>query len=425
MPRCPRQARVWLTQGGVLCLASLGNIWRLPILRAGYRFGKSMNSVFLLGTGDNRLAGFLQRLGYAVLQPKTETWAEEIVEGVPDIIVVDGQTLADARDVCVFLRSQRETKEVPIVFLSAPLDEDSSDAESLQILGNIEEIAAPYSVGGVVAAIATQLRLRKLAGGDESKATLAEVNLTLREHNERFRRELEEACSIQKGLLPEKLPSDSRFELAASYQPLEEVGGDWYFAAQDETGALTLSISDVSGHGLSAAFISSMTKLATSAAYDPSIALQLQKTASLLGPQLPAGRFVTMAMCRYFPDSGRLQWARAGHPPAVVVRRNGETTQLQGDGFPVGFVDDATFEQLEEVLEPGDMVLMVTDGITEVQNRAMQVFGVDSLVQVLLSSGSNASAAQVLHNVVDAIDTFREGRVLKDDVTLLLLKRIS
>jgi sigma-B regulation protein RsbU (phosphoserine phosphatase) len=295
----------------------------------------------------------------------------------------------------------------------------------LQILGNIEEIAAPYSVGGVVAAIATQLRLRKLAGGDESKATLAEVNLTLREHNERFRRELEEACSIQKGLLPEKLPSDSRFELAASYQPLEEVGGDWYFAAQDETGALTLSISDVSGHGLSAAFISSMTKLATSAAYDPSIALQLQKTASLLGPQLPAGRFVTMAMCRYFPDSGRLQWARAGHPPAVVVRRNGETTQLQGDGFPVGFVDDATFEQLEEVLEPGDMVLMVTDGITEVQNRAMQVFGVDSLVQVLLSSGSNASAAQVLHNVVDAIDTFREGRVLKDDVTLLLLKRIS
>lgn len=383
----------------------------------------SMNSIFLLGSDDTKLFAFLQRLGYAIVTPSAEGSISEVVAAGTDIILIDGRAVPDTGEVCAFLRSQRETREVPIVCISAPSEEDAPVREYLRSLGGIEEVRAPYSVGSIVGTIATMLRLRKFAGQDEAKATLAEVNLALRDHNERFKRELEEARAIQQGLLPEVLPRDERFDLAVSYQPLEEVGGDWYFASQDKSGALTLCISDVSGHGLSAAFISSMTKLATVASYDDDLATQLSKTTALLGPQLPLAKFVTMAMCRYFPESGKLQWSRAGHPPALLVRRSGESRQLAGEGFPIGFVEHATYEMVEESLEVGDVLLLVTDGVTEVQNRAMQVFGSERLVEVLQSLSPDASAAQILGDVVGAVDTFREGRVLKDDVTLVLLKR--
>jgi sigma-B regulation protein RsbU (phosphoserine phosphatase) len=168
-----------------------------------------------------------------------------------------------------------------------------------------------------------------------------------------------------------------------------------------------------------------MTKLATVAAHDHDVAKQVEKTTALLGPQLPSATFVTMGLCRYFPESGELQWCRAGHPPALLVRRSGECKLVTGEGFPIGFVDQASYEVQREHLELGDVVLLVTDGVTEVQNRAMQVFGTDRLVEVLRRSGPDAGAAQLVTDVVDAIDTFREGRMLKDDVTLVLLKRLA
>lgn len=384
-----------------------------------------MNSIFLLGSDDAQLSALLQKLGYAVVKPTTTEFLAEVVAASSDVIVIDSRFVPESAEVCAFLRSQRETREIPIVRIAVPVEEDSSENECISELGGIEEVAAPYSVGRLVGTIATTLRLRKLAGADESKATLAEINLALRDHNERFRRELEQARAIQQSLLPETLPRDLRFDLAASYNPLEEVGGDWYFASQEKSGALTLCISDVSGHGLSAAFISSMTKLATVAAYDADVAKQLEKITALLGPQMPSSTFVTMGLCRYFPESGELQWCRAGHPPALLVRGTGEHRLITGEGFPIGFIDDATCEMQRERLEPGDVLLLVTDGVTEVQNRAMQVFGTERLVEVLRKRSADATAAQIVRDVVDAIDTFREGRILKDDATLLLLKRLA
>lgn len=384
-----------------------------------------MNSIFLLGSDDSQLSALLQKLGYAVVKPSTAEFLTEVVSAGTDIILIDGRVVSESVEVCSFLRSQRETREVPIIRIAAPSEDDNSEGDSISALGGIEDVVAPYSVGRLVGTIATTLRLRKLAGADESTATLAEINLSLRDHNERFRRELEQARAIQQGLLPERLPRDVRFDLAASYNPLEEVGGDWYFASQDSDGTLSLWISDVSGHGLSAAFVSSMTKLATVASRDDDVAMQLRKTAMLLGPQLPAATFVTMATCRYYPADGKLKWCRAGHPPALVVRRNGDCEQLTGAGFPIGFVDDPVFEMVETTLAPGDVVLLVTDGVTEVQNRAMEVFGTERITDALRCGRPDISAAEMLGEVVGAVDSFREDRILKDDVTLILLKRLA
>jgi serine phosphatase RsbU (regulator of sigma subunit) len=239
-----------------------------------------------------------------------------------------------------------------------------------------------------------------------------------------MQRDMREARSIQENLLPPSLPKDERVDIAVSYQPLDEVGGDWYYVCRESDGAISLYISDVSGHGLPAAFISSMTKLAVTASYDAAVDVHLAKTATLLGAQLPPGRFVTMAICRYFPDTGKLQWARAGHLPALVLRHaSGEVVELRGDGFPVGFVDDSVYELVEAWLEPGDEILIFTDGVSEVQNRAMKVFGLEQLSSALKANAHQANAANSLTGIVDAIDAFRDERLLKDDITLILLKR--
>src|SRR4029079_8459183 len=128
-----------------------------------------------------------------------------------------------------------------------------------------------------------------------------------------------EARSIQLALLPTSLPKSSKFEIAASYQPLEEVGGDWYYARTEKSGQVSMVIADVTGHGLSAAFIGTMTKLAMTAADRENPAERLFHMNRLMAPQLPDGRFVTMPSVLYTPETGEVQAGRAGHPPALLL----------------------------------------------------------------------------------------------------------
>ena len=268
------------------------------------------------------------------------------------------------------------------------------------------------------------LRLRKLAGTDERQGSLAEINASLRDNNLKFKKELDEARAIQQSLLPLALPKDSRIDLAVSYQPLDEVGGDWYFANQSDGKQLSLQIADVSGHGLSAAFIGSMAKLAMTAAGREQPHELLMEMNRLLAPQIPAGRFVTMGSCLYDPATGKVSWARAGHPPALIVRRASNTVaQLLGGGFAVGIFEDSSYMLVEDTLEVGDALLMFTDGITEAQDRSGDAFGLQRLSGALVNSARTASCSDILRHILDVFDQFRGERLIRDDVTLLLLKR--
>jgi len=277
----------------------------------------------------------------------------------------------------------------------------------------------------VVSRIATQIRMRKIAGEEKGlEATLAEMNATLRDHHDRFSRELAEARAIQQALLPASLPTDPRFSLAASYDPLEELGGDWYFVGREPSGRLSIQIADVTGHGLSAAFVCSMTRLALSAAPVEEPHLRLKEMNRLMSGQLPEGRFVTMAGVLYDPDSGRLVVARAGHPPALLVDRTaGQVRHLGGEGFPIGFVEECDYTPEEATLARGDCLVLVTDGITEAQNRSRQMYGLSRLGEVLLVAGADPSAGELATHALNDFNTWRDGRKLKDDITLVVLKR--
>jgi sigma-B regulation protein RsbU (phosphoserine phosphatase) len=213
-------------------------------------------------------------------------------------------------------------------------------------------------------------------------------------------------------------------ELAVSYQPLDEVGGDWYFANTTDSDRVSLHIADVSGHGLSAAFIGSMAKLAMTAAAKESPDQLLEAMNRLLAPQIPQGRFVTMGSALYDPATGRVLWSRAGHPPALLLRRaTNEVARLLGEGFAVGFFEDSFYSLCEDRLEVGDALILFTDGVTEAQDLSGEAFGIDRLATALRATSADQSSADMLRVVLDAFDSFRGERLIRDDVTVVLLKR--
>jgi serine phosphatase RsbU (regulator of sigma subunit) len=382
-----------------------------------------MDTIFFLGDKNVQIPSFLEKLGYSVLSTSGDSPVTEVVaKSNLDLILIDGRVTSDLVDLCAFFRSQESTRSVPIVCVS-PADQQVVD--QLIVHDRLELIPSSFSVGTLASRIATQLRLRKNAGKDDVLGSLAEMNAALRDHNARFQKDLEEARAIQQSLLPQKLPKDPRFQISVSYHPLEQVGGDWYFVHQHkESGELELHIADVSGHGLPAAFLASMAKLAMVAAESKRPDHLLAKMNYFLQPQLPIGRFVTTGHVLYNPETGDLQWARAGHGPALLRRAaTGKVSQLFGDGFPIGFVEGAQYELVRDRLDPGDALILYTDGLTEAQNRDMEQFGLERLSEAFSQLSASLTAAEMITEIIDLFALFLDDRLLKDDVTLLLLKR--
>ncbi len=383
------------------------------------------DSLLVLGKLEDRLLGFLEKLGYDVVSPSEPKALPELLRmRVPDIVVVDTKVQSDGVDWCQFIRSQQNTKKVPIVVLA----HDSIELEKHKRSGldRLTTVSMPASVGAVAGKIATELRLRKLAGVEERGADLAETNAALRDLTERFTREREEARKIQETLLPAALPTDPRVDIATTYQPLDEVGGDWYYVLQEQSGKISAHIADVTGHGLSAAFICSMTKLALSAVAHEEPAALMEGLNKLLTPQMPQGRFVTMGSLLFDPVTGVLKSVRAGHPPAMILQKATKAvTELKSSGFAIGFMDDGSYPSEEVTLEVGDVALLYTDGISEAQNRALEQFGTERLMQVLRESPVDETATALIERILSTFHTFRGGRLLKDDITIVALRRVG
>ncbi len=383
-----------------------------------------MDSVLIVGDCEPRVRTVLGRLGYNLVDiPAKQGVPEVIRREVIDLILLDGSLDGGIVDMCEYFRADPAASGIPIVCLAGSVEECEQLAGARYPL--LECLPPPHSGGGIAGRIATLLRVRKLAGGEKgSAATILEMNAALRDLTDRLARDLAEARAIQQSLLPEHLPHDPRFTLAASYDPLEEVGGDWYAARREHSGRITLQIADVSGHGLSSAFLGSMTKLAHNAAGQESPDRLLSGMNRLMAPILPNGKFITSAAASFDPQTGELLFARAGHPPGLIVRgAGGAIEELRGDGFAIGFFEESDYSLERATLAPGDALFLYTDGLTEALNRAKAQFGGARLVAAMQSIPTAAGAAEAIAHVLGDFTTFLDGRAVKDDVTILALKR--
>lgn len=187
----------------------------------------------------------------------------------------------------------------------------------------------------------------------------------LEAEQERIKIEMELAQAVQGALLPTELPSVSGLEIAAGRVPARKIGGDLYEVISDRSGSVVAAIVDVSGKGIPGALALSGLK----SVLDRSRSLKLTQLLSDLNrfmlANMPEEMFATMAVCALNPRSGKMRVSSAGHEPVLVIRNDGSVEQIQPEGLPLGILGEADYSESRKTLEPGDMVIMYTDGVSD------------------------------------------------------------
>ncbi|MDO8465894.1 MAG: SpoIIE family protein phosphatase, partial [Gallionella sp.] len=283
----------------------------------------------------------------------------------------------------------------------------------------IAGITALYGLMLSVTLVATDFQRREIA------ARLA----TERETAARVAGELEAARRIQTGILPSPesvLKHERRVGIFAHMRPALEVGGDLYdfFLLPDDK--LFVMAGDVSGKGLPAAMFMAVSKaLVKSSTLRATTGLDLLMTAfnAEISRENPEQLFVTVIALVIDLRTGEVEYCNAGHEPPLLARRSGELVVVnEGGGPPLCVMDDFPYKQARITLEPGDMLVLMSDGITEAMNSDGALYGRDRLNPLLAAQGGRgADAAALGHEILAAVKAFEASAEPADDQTLVIV----
>ncbi len=233
--------------------------------------------------------------------------------------------------------------------------------------------------------------------------------------------EMQEAHAIQERLLPATLPEIPGYTLSVFHQSCREIGGDYYDLFELADGSLAVMVADNEGKGIPGALLMARTQSLLRGQMDgalsPSAAVGVVSRALAAGPEPPG--FVTLFLARLHPADARLDYCDAGHCPALLLRR-GEVIQLDVGGLPLAVELEERYEEASVQLQPGDLLLLYTDGVTEALNPKDDIFGMERLRDLLRHSKSQ-TAEEVVAEVNAAIAQFREGCKQSDDMVILCL----
>jgi len=242
----------------------------------------------------------------------------------------------------------------------------------------------------------------------------------------RMEHELALARRIQSSLLPFCAPQNDRLEIAAWYQPAVEVGGDFYDYFVFDDREVGITIADVSGHGPSAAMLTSMLKgiFHTIVHQVASPDSALSEMNLILSQTVPKGIFVTMMVLVFDLDRNVLRFSNAGHNPMIHIDSDsGSSEFIEMPGCALNMVKDYRYACREVPLKKGDVFLLYTDGITEATNEKSEMFETDRLAQAVKES-SAGPCTQIIEQVKDRLISFT-GKKIQDDDLLMIAVRIK
>ncbi len=244
----------------------------------------------------------------------------------------------------------------------------------------------------------------------------------LRIEKERQDRDLEIARGIQQGLLPKGSPRIAGFEVAGESRSSLHVGGDYYDFVPLSGDRLGLVIADVSGKGTPASLMMASVHawLRALAGSEPA-ARVLERLNRFVYASTETSRYVTLFYAELDPARKRLVYVNAGHVPPFVVRAGGGEERLRCGGPVLGLLDEVTLEAGELALEPGDLLVAVTDGVTEAMDTTGLEFG-DERVRQALASSAGQGAAATLAAITTSVDAWVGAAGCSDDLTALILK---
>lgn len=237
-------------------------------------------------------------------------------------------------------------------------------------------------------------------------------------------RDLALAEETQRSLLPQQLPNLDYLRLHAFSRPTRYVGGDFYHFNVTENNELVAVLADVSGKGIAASLLSSMMlgclQLLFGSGRSPSEAIN-QLNAFFC--QKPARQFATMFVMSSRPD-GSGEYISAGHNPAYVYRaKSGIVEELESTGLILGAFDFASFQAKPLRLDPGDVLLAYSDGLTDAEAVSGEMFG-ELRVKELVADRARSGGGHLHDAILSSIQEFTGGRVQTDDITLMIAERI-
>ncbi len=283
----------------------------------------------------------------------------------------------------------------------------------------VETVTAPPPPGSRLFDILTGIAHQ--AGVAIERAWLQETELA----RQRLETELALAHTIQRGFLPEAVPTVPGYDMAAAWEPARQIGGDFYDFIPLPDGRLGLVVGDVADKGIPAALYMALARTAMRlvAPRTPSPAAALQQVNTAILDTAYADMFVTIYYAVLDPASHEVVYASAGHGLAVHVTAQA-VTFVRGRGNALGVFPTITVGEERCRLAPGDYLVLYTDGLTDAVNPALEDFGEARLV-AFLDAHRGLPAAELVHRLLAAVDTWCGEAARFDDYTVLVVRRMA
>jgi serine phosphatase RsbU (regulator of sigma subunit)/anti-sigma regulatory factor (Ser/Thr protein kinase) len=289
---------------------------------------------------------------------------------------------------------------IGVLNLGPRLSEQDYSSDDRRLLDSLAAQAAPA------------LRVAQLVREQQAEAAT----------RQRFEQELEVARLIQQNFLPKELPDLPGWQIAALYRPAREVGGDFYDVIPLPDGRVGFVIGDVTDKGVPAALVMSATRSVLRASAQRLIepGEVLERVNEHLCPDMPEKMFVTCLYGVLDPESGLLRFANAGHDLPYVQTAEG-VVELRARGMPLGLMPGMSYEEKEATLEPGDSVLLHSDGVLEAHDPERDMFGAPRLKETM---AGGPGGREMIDHVLSSLAAFTgPDSEQEDDITMVTLQR--
>ncbi len=363
------------------------------------------------------LTRLLQQMGHTVVQASNGREAlERLNDNDFDLVLLDLMMPGrDGLQVFEHIRSNLRWKHIPVLVISG-LDDMETIVRCVE-LGAEDYLPKPINEILLRAHVSAALEKKWLR--DQERAYLAAI-----------RREMELGRQIQADFMPISLPYIPGWEIATRFLPASEVSGDFFDVFQLSDTHLSLAIGDVSGKGVGAALFMALIRTLLRAFSEsrngqPDQVLNAVPSINryiLRHHQQRTSVFVTLFLGVLELRTGKFKYVNAGHVPAVLSRSDGSQELLSPSGPVVGITDELPFEEHTTQLDPGDLLLLYTDGVTEAMNAQHQLFSLERLQ--MLACCNDSSPEQLLRSIEAQLITHSNEVPFSDDVTMLVIRRL-
>lgn len=346
----------------------------------------------------------LEASGYQVITATDgEAGLEAAQTSLPDLILLDlMMPKMDGLEVSRRLKGNEQLPFMPIIMVTAKTD--TKDVIAGLEAGGDEYLTKPVDHGSLVARVKSMLRIK-------------ELHDTVLEQSAQLENQLKTASKIQTLFWPDLPEPTGGLHSWAVSEPAGYVGGDFYDAITLPDDSVLSYVADVSGKGVPAALIMAAvsTKVRAEASLQQDLNLILQAVNSATYELASTeGYFTTMLLLKYWPATRKIEMVRAGHLHPLLVSASHVRELSHLKGVSLGVLDEVKYEIGELVLNPGESLLLFSDGVTEAENERVEQFGYQRLIDHLSTGGSLPRGQGVL----EAVQTWRGKAVANDDLTI-------